>query len=119
MHAEQEREFPAMMQIMLDQMPDDPLGREYFFLAALLVYISQRLIQVGDSPAGKHILDHLPGGFETTDQFRGGLGGLIGLVPLTECYDLFTAFFQDIIAPIGSRADKMPGDHANGAKVRC
>lgn len=44
MYTEQEREFSAVMQVVFEQVPDDPLARKGFFLAGFVVYISQHLL---------------------------------------------------------------------------
>src|SRR5260370_19424815 len=109
-----------MMQIMLKQMPDDPLAREDLFLASVVVDISYCLLQIGKGPAVKRFIDHFPGCFKSTDQFRSGSGGLVGTVPLANWNELFAALFQHIIQPSGTHGHNMRRNHTNRAKIlRC
>ena len=62
MHAEYKRKLAAMMQIMFDKMPDDPLACKSLY-PSIIVYISKCLFQISRSPTLKSILNHLPGRF--------------------------------------------------------
>jgi hypothetical protein len=64
MHAQDERKFPAMMQIVFNEMPQDELAGE-----TLLSGEGWRkdLLQIGNRPAHKGLLHDLPGGLQATD----------------------------------------------------
>src|SRR2546429_6883166 len=76
MHAQREGEFPSMVQIVLNEMPEDPLaciGLNF----SIIVGILNKSRQIGDSPVGKRILNDLPRGLQAIDQFGSGKGRLI------------------------------------------
>ena len=64
-HAQGEGKLSSMVKIVLDDVPDDPLARECIFAP------TEGLIQVGEVPARQAVLDHLPGGVESTGEFGG------------------------------------------------
>jgi hypothetical protein len=66
MHAERDGEFSAMMEIVGDDVPDNPLACERVVLPFVGKLIGLR--EVGDVPAVERVLDHLPGGLQPSDQ---------------------------------------------------
>jgi hypothetical protein len=67
MYAEGERDFTAMMHIVLHHMTDDPSTRQGDLFAIFL--IGERLLHIGGAPASQSIRNHLPGKVETLSQF--------------------------------------------------
>ena|SRR6266446_3924570 len=68
MHAQREGEFTPMMQIVLNEMPDNPLA--YIGLIfSILIGIVNKFCQIGNGPVVQGILNDLPGGFQSIDQF--------------------------------------------------
>jgi len=61
MHAQGEGEFASVVEIVLDDVPDDPLMRDTG------VTSRECLPEVGGRPAGESALDHVPGYLKTVD----------------------------------------------------
>src|SRR5207302_1511987 len=107
MHAQDDCELAAVMQIMLDEVPDDELARK-----AVLSWNRRRkgILQIGDGPALKRRLNDLPGGFQATDQlgrasrWRGAIPSRLGIpsVPTGEGFELWAAFVQIKVQPSGT-----------------
>lgn len=93
MHAKHKGELAAMMEIMLDQMPDNILASKTF-----LSGISGRknLFQIRSRPALKSGLHYLPGGFQAVNQFsRGSCNWLsVPSVPSSESFEFNTTLVQ-------------------------
>jgi hypothetical protein len=67
MHAQREGEFTSMMEIVLNEMPDNPLAcRGLIF--SILIGIVNHFCQIGNGPVVQGILNDLPGGFQSIDQ---------------------------------------------------
>src|SRR5262245_32707886 len=118
MHTEHEREFATMMQIMLDQMPDNPL-QGIDLVLTIVVGIVEGRAQIRDGPAIQRGLNHLPGRFEPTDQFSRRSDRPIALAPLGECSQALIALLEHIIQPSGAHADQMSSKHTNRTQVWC
>src|SRR6266568_903594 len=72
-HAEGEREFAAVVQVVLHHMPDDPGARQVDLFAVPVV--REGLVHVGGTPARQTIRHELPGAVEALDQLGGGWDG--------------------------------------------
>ena len=66
MHAKDHGEFAAMMEVVFDEMPNHKLARE-----GLLAWQGwgKDFFQIGDGPPMKRLINNLPSGFQTVDQF--------------------------------------------------
>src|SRR3989440_10470931 len=114
MHTKGEGEFAAVVQVVLDHMPDDPLAREFVWLAPALA--SKDIVQVFRRPALQALLPGAKGHFQAAHQF-GGRWHFAIVLPLGDGRYLWTAFAHQAIQPTGTRADNMPGELANGAEM--
>src|SRR5258708_20804535 len=68
MHTQREGEFPSMMEIVLNEMPDNPLAC-IGLIFSILLGIVNHFCQIGNGPVVQGILNYLPGGFQSIDQF--------------------------------------------------
>lgn len=59
-----ERYLAAVVEVMFDGAPDDPLTCESVRL--LVLHLRENVLQVGRGPASKRHLNHLPGGLQPT-----------------------------------------------------
>src|SRR5258706_2547742 len=113
MHAQREGEFTSMMQIVLNEMPDHPLACiELIF--SILIGIVNKFCQIGNGPVVQGILNDVPGGFQSIDQFGSGTGRLT-----RQRDQVFIALFQGIIQPASTHPDDMGGELANRTELRC
>src|SRR5947208_11832913 len=72
-HAEGERELAAVVQVMLQHMPDDPGARQVNLFAVPVV--GEGLSHIVGTPAGQAIRHELPGAVEGLHQLGGGWDG--------------------------------------------
>src|SRR5258708_40229581 len=105
------------MQVVLDHMPDHPLAREFVWLAPALA--SKDIVQVFRRPAGESVLDHLPGGFKSGDQFSSTPRRSVGLIPVVHWSNRCITFAHEHMKPADACADDMRGVFADGAQVWC
>lgn len=68
-----ERDFAAVVEVMFDAAPDDPLTRKARRL--LILHLREHVVQGGLGPANESPMNHLPGGLQPTDQLGGTSGG--------------------------------------------
>src|SRR6266446_5120704 len=121
-HAEGERELAAVVQVMLQHMPDDPGARQVNLFAVPVV--GEGLSHIVGTPAGQAIRHELPGAVEGLHQLGGGWDGcpqLQGNLVPTRIHLHLRAFVlaQEIGEPVGTAADDVQGILADGAQVRC
>src|SRR5438105_4753507 len=113
MHAKREGEFTSMMQIVLNEMPDHPLaciGLNF----SILIGIVNNFCQIGNGPVVQGILNDLPGGFQSIDQFGSRTGRLT-----RQRDQMFIALFQGIIKPASTHPDDMGCEIADRTELRC
>src|SRR6266581_620719 len=121
-HAEGEREFAAVVQVVLHHMPDDPGARQVDWFAVPVV--GEGLSHLVGTPAGQAIRYELPGAVEGLHHLGGGWNGRPqlqrNLVP-TRIHLHLRAFVlsQELGEPVGTAADDVQGILADGAQVRC
>ena len=65
MHTERPRNLSAVVKVVFDEMPDNPLARERIWLAFILSLIG--LLPLGGRPAYHCLLHDLPCVFKATD----------------------------------------------------
>src|SRR5262249_62314886 len=74
MHAERERQFAAVVQVVLDDMPEHPLTRIPGFITAVVfpwIPVLKLFRKIGGRPATQGILDHRTSGLQSSGQFGG------------------------------------------------
>lgn len=84
MHAQCQREFASMQQIMFEDMPDDPLPQVPGIISSVglsLPLILEFFLKVGRRPAGERLCDHPPGRLQPHHDFDSGAGRLIFVIP--------------------------------------
>ncbi len=72
MHAQCQRQFAAVMQIMFEQMPDNPLASIPALLpliALARVRMLKFVLQISSGQTLKRLLDHLPGRLKPGNEF--------------------------------------------------
>jgi len=74
-----EKDFAAVVEVMFDGAPDDPLTRKARRL--LVLHLREHVVQVGRGPANESRMNHLPGGLQPTDQLAALLRGASGSGP--------------------------------------
>jgi len=116
MHAQGQRNFAAMMEIVLDNVPDNPLACQVKHLA--IARFLEDVIEVGGRPAGERGLEHVPGDFEAVDQFCDASGGRAFFIPGFQGQDnLCVAFAHALVKPADTGADNMGDVLANAAQM--
>ena len=70
MHAERQEQLAAVVQVVLENPPDDPLARIAVGLLALL--LDEDIGQTSWRPAVEALAHHLPGRLQSLDQLGGG-----------------------------------------------
>ena len=121
-HAEGEREFATVVQIMLQHMPDDPGARQVNLFAVPVV--GEGVSHIVGTPAGQTIRHALPGAVEALHHLGSGWDGCPqrqrNLVPpRVHLHLLATVFAQETGEPVGTAGDDVQGILADGAQVRC
>src|SRR6266508_544581 len=106
MHAECEADLAAMMQIMFNEMPDNPLPRDNRGLAVIVV-ARISLLPVGRRPAGDRFLHTLPRGLQAVDQFVSTAFWHSLTIPCAQIRKLLAAFAHQLIEPACPSADHM------------
>ena len=99
-----------MVEIVLDNVPDDPLTRD----AGVPSWES--LPEVGRRPESESALDHVPGCLKTVDQFSGAMCQAI-FVPFHQRSEVCTAFAHDEVKPPDTGGDDMTSEDTYRAKV--
>src|SRR5512146_2050143 len=117
-HAEGERDLAAVVQVVLEHVPDDPRARKLDALAVPVV--GEGLPHVGGTPAGKAISHELPGVVERLRQL--GAEGTrrscrpYRLVPACiRAQRLAAILAQELGEPVHAAADDVQGILADGA----
>ncbi len=105
-HAQGEGKLSSMVKIVFDDVPDDPLARECIFAP------TEGLIQVGEVPARQAVLDHLPGGVESTGEFGGAARGCAIVVPGQHWLEVSPALAHDVVEPPDTRGYYVGSDYA-------
>src|SRR5690349_13118417 len=75
-HAAGQEQFAAVMQVVLQHVPDNPLARLYPIVARW-----EWLIEVGGRPARQALMHDVPGGFQPLHQFGGALLHWVYIIP--------------------------------------
>src|SRR5258707_8110246 len=108
--------FAAVVQIVLDDVPDDPLACQATYLA--IARFLEDVIEVSGRPAGERGLEHMPGDFEAVDQFCGASGGRAFFIPGLQGQDNpCVAFAHAHVKPADTGADNMGHVFANAAQM--
>src|ERR1700694_266760 len=114
--AEKKRDLAAMMEIVLDNVPDNPLACQVKHLA--IARFLEDVIEVGRRPAGERGLEHMPGDFEAVDQFCDASAGRGFFISGFQGQDnLCVAFAHALVNPADAGADNMGHVFANAATV--
>ena len=117
-HAEGEREFATVVQIMLQHMPDDPGARQVNVLAVPVV--REGAPHLVGTPAGQAIGHALPGAVEGQHHLNGRSGRRAGHIPVRiRLHVGATVFAQELGEPASTAADDVQDILADGAQVRC
>src|SRR5262249_56220624 len=85
MHAERERQFAAVVQVVLDDMPEHPLTRIPGFITAVVfpwIPVLKLFRKIGGRPATQGILDHRTSGLQSSGQFGGAALRVAAPLPL-------------------------------------
>src|SRR5215207_2484053 len=106
MHAEREADLAAVMDIMLNEMPDDPLPRDDRRLAIVIV-ARIGLLPISRCPAGDCLMHALPCGLQAADQFVSTARWHSLAIPCTQIRKLLAAFAHQLIEPACPCADHM------------
>lgn len=107
MRAQRHEKFAAVIEVVFENVPDDPLARVGVFLS--LIDFSVGMGQIGNGPAREIILEHLPGDLQTVDEVGDATSRLIRAVPVEKRDDLFTCVAQ-FIKPAGADGDDVRED---------
>jgi hypothetical protein len=118
--AQSVRKFAAVVQVMLQHMPDHPGARQLDWFAVPLV--GEGLAHIGGTPASQAIGHALPGTVEGLHHLGGGGDGCSQrqriLVPTRILLHLLAAVFaQEHGEPVDTAADDMQGILTDGAQV--
>src|SRR5260221_552962 len=120
-HAERERDFAAVVQVVLDQVPDDPGARQMDDGA--IPVIGEGLLHVGGTPA-RHTSGHqMPDMVEGLHELGGGGDGRpqpqCNLVPARDCLQLLPAVLaKEFGEPVPAATHDVHGILADGAHTR-
>src|SRR5438876_447206 len=114
MCAKREGKLTAVMQIVLNHMPDDPLTREFVWPAPALA--SKDIFQIFRCPALQTLLPGTKCHFQTTNQFGSGRH-VAFILPLGDSCDVWTTLSHQVIQPTSTSAYNMPGELANRAEM--
>src|SRR6266516_1435422 len=98
LQAERDGEFAAKVKVVDHDAPENPLTRE----SVVFPLVGKRvgLREVGDGPAVKRVLDHLPGGLQASDQFCGLLfDGIFTSPGNDQVGNLGTAYTKGALEP--------------------
>src|SRR5215207_1781466 len=106
MHAEREADLAAMMEIMFDEMPDNPLPRDNRGLAVIVV-ARIGLLPVGRRPASNCLMHALPCDLQAVNEF-GSIAFRHSLtIPCTQIGKLLAALTHQLVKPACPSADHM------------
>src|SRR6185437_1213125 len=108
-----------MMQVVFDQMPDDPLAGEGLRLARIAVRIWDRVRQLGDCPGAEGIPQYSPRGAQPLDKLCGGALRRVPGIPLAKSAQYIAIKAQSLFTPARSCADDMPTDLLEAAQTLC
>src|SRR5712691_2524212 len=113
MHTQCERKLATVVQIVLDDVPDDPLAR-----TLLIVSCQKGLAKVCSRPAAQAILHQVPGSIKSTDKLGCFSGGGTFVIPSVESLHIRPALLHYPVEPSGAGCDDMTGELANRAQRR-
>src|SRR5437667_11876616 len=92
-----ERNFAAVVKVMFDNVPEDPLAREA--IGFLVMYTRENIVQVGGCPASEGRINHLPRGLKPANQLSGTSWGCVRFIPFFQWSNLSTAFAHEHVEP--------------------
>jgi hypothetical protein len=116
--AEKKREFAAVVEIVLNDVPDHPLASQ----AACLSRTSRMLdnvIQGSLRKAGERVRHHLPGGVQPCDQLGSTSGRGAGAIPQVHWLNCRLTFTQNSMDHANARTNEMSGVFAYRTELRC
>src|SRR5215470_9778218 len=105
------------MQVVLDEVPDDPLPAVRLRLTRLTVGIGKAGLQICGGPALQSGGDDFAGPPQAFDQLGGGTLGLIVIIPESENLQIFTALSQGVVKPAGAGANDVPGNESDCPQI--
>src|SRR5215216_2268652 len=115
MHTERKANLAAVMEIMLNEMPDNPLPCDDRRLAVIVV-ARIGLLPVGRRPAGDRFLHALPRSLQAVDQFVSTASWHPLAIPGTQIRKLLAAFAHQLIEPARPSADHMSRNVFDGTE---
>ena len=107
------------MQVMLDEVPGDPLPAEGFRFARIRVSIGKAHFQIGNRPARQRRGNDIPGPAESLHQLGGGSAWLVIIIPRAQSLELISSLSQRVAKPASARSDDVPGNEIHRAEMRC
>lgn len=110
---ERERHLAPVMQVVFEQVPDDPVPGDLPRLVWLLAWV--RLLPLGRRPAGDGFLHEARGSFQPPRQFGRAAHGHARAVPPRELGEAGGVFVD--LHPAGAGADHVRDDLFNGSHV--
>ncbi len=106
MHTECEGKFSFVVKIVFDDVPDNPLARDY------ATSTREGLLKVGRSPVREGILDHLPGDLKCIDEFSGGVWKGAIVVPGNHWFEVCAALAHHKMESPDTGGNNVSGDYA-------
>jgi hypothetical protein len=106
-----QEQLAAVVHIVLDDVPDDPLARER------LVAPDKLLAKIGGGPAFQAVVDHPPGALQPLFQLGGAALGLAVVIPGLQLLQPGVTLAHDGVEPPDARGDDMRGDDPDRALI--
>ena len=113
MHPAGEEELSSMMQVVLDDVPDNPLARDQ------AISPLKGHVEVGGCSAYQALLDQAPGYFQLHNQFGSVLTDGIVAMPRAHRHEIGRPFAHYSMAPGNPSGDDVCGKYANRAQIGC
>src|SRR5579872_4541354 len=103
--AKREKNLAAVMEVMFDGTPDNPLTCEA--RRFLVLHLDENVVQVGKCPANESCIHHLPGGLKTTYQLGGTSRRCVRQIPFFQWSQLSIPFAHDHVKIADTAANDM------------
>lgn len=113
MHTACEEEFPSMMHVVLDDVPDNPLARDQ------AISPLKGHVDAGGCPACQALLDQAPCCLQTGNQFGSVLTDGIVVIPRAHQHEIGGRFAHKSMEPDNPSGDDVCGKYANLAQIGC
>jgi len=112
---QRERDLAAVVEVMFNGAPDNPLTREARRLLVLHLY--ENLVQVGRCPTNESRIHHLPGGLKPTNQLGGTSRRCAWEVPFFHWSQLSTPFAHEQVEIADTATNDMGHIFPNRAEM--